>query len=59
MATTGGKIGTLVIWIVCILLYVFALLTHFGVLKTTGDLGDWAWIVGFGLLLIAVRVGDD
>jgi len=43
-------------WIICLILFVVALLDHFKVVHLGNGLGDWAWIVGFALLLIAVRV---
>ena len=43
-------------WLICLVLYVVALAGHFGVVKIGGDIATWAWIIGFGLLLIAVQV---
>ncbi|HEX6158564.1 MAG TPA: hypothetical protein VF111_00260 [Thermoanaerobaculia bacterium] len=37
-------------------MYVVALAAHFGVVRIPGDVAEWAWIVGFGLLLAAVQV---
>ena len=41
---------------ICLILYVVALVAHFGVIKVSGDIADWSWIIGFGLLLIAVQI---
>ncbi|MGI8782846.1 MAG: hypothetical protein ACR2L2_04240 [Acidobacteriota bacterium] len=43
-------------WIICLVLYVVALLSHFAVISPGGDVATWSWIIGFGLLLIAVQV---
>ena len=44
------------IWIICLLLYVVALLAHFRVVAIRGDVATFAWIIGFGLLLIATSL---
>jgi hypothetical protein len=51
-----GKAPKQVTWIICLVLYVIALLAHFGVVHLGGQAGEWAWIIGFGLLLVAVQV---
>jgi hypothetical protein len=47
---------TAVIWIVCLILYLVALLAHFRVFRVSSDFATWAWILGYGLLLVANRV---
>ena len=47
---------TNIVWIVCLGLYLLALLAHFRVFRLSSDIADWSWIIGFGLLLIATRV---
>lgn len=54
--STRGKAPKQITWIICLILYLFAALSHFGVLHVAGNLADWAWIVGFALLLVAVQV---
>lgn len=54
--STRGKAPKQVTWIICVILYLVAVLTHFGVLHLGGGIGDWSWIVGYALLLIAVQV---
>ena len=44
------------VWIVCLLLYVVAMLAHFRVVQIRGDVATWSWIIGFGLLLIATHL---
>ncbi|HVF60806.1 MAG TPA: hypothetical protein VNJ70_13445 [Thermoanaerobaculia bacterium] len=51
-----GKAPRSITWLICLLLYIVAILVHFGVLQLGNGLGDWAWIVGYALLLIAVQV---
>lgn len=56
MARGGGKAPKQITWIICLILYVVALLAHFGVFRVSGDVAQWSWIIGYGLLLIAVQV---
>jgi hypothetical protein len=51
-----GKAPKQITWIICLVLYAIALLAHFGIANLGGQIGDWAWIIGFGLLLVAVQV---
>jgi len=53
---TSGKAPTHVVWVICLILYLVAALAHFGVFSLGNGIGDWAWIIGFALLLIAVQV---
>jgi hypothetical protein len=41
------------VWIICLLLYVIAMLAHFHVVHIRADIATWSWIVGYGLLLLA------
>ena len=50
-----GKAPTTPVFLICLVLYLVALATHFGILNL-GAAGAWAWIIGFGLLLLAIRV---
>lgn len=56
MARGGGKAPKQITWIICLILYVIALAAHFGVVHVTAGIEQWSWIIGFGLLLVAVRV---
>lgn len=56
-----GKAPTTATFIICLILYVLALVGHFGLVSTGGSVAgqgvaDWAWIIGFGLLLLGVQV---
>jgi hypothetical protein len=56
--STRGKAPKHVTWVICLVLYIVALLSHFGIVSLGNGIGDWSWIIGFGLLLIAVQVRD-
>jgi hypothetical protein len=45
-----------VTWWICVGLYAFALLSQLGVLRIGGGLPSFAWIVGYGLLLVACAI---
>lgn len=56
MARASGNAPKQITWIICLVLYVIALLGHFGVVRVPANVQDWSWIIGFGLLLAAVQV---
>jgi hypothetical protein len=56
MARGAGKAPKQITWFICLILYIVALVAHFGIVKMTGDVATWSWIIGFGLLLAAVQV---
>ena len=43
-------------WVICLVLYLVALLAHSGGLSIDRNIAEWSWIIGFGLLLVAVQV---
>lgn len=45
-----------VTWFICLILFAVALLAHFRVAHISADIATWSWILGYALLLIAVRV---
>lgn len=45
-------------WIICLVLYIVALAAAFGGVAIDGAYALWAWVIGFGLLLIATMVKD-
>ena len=51
--TSAPKVIT---WVICLVLYVIALLANFRVITPGADVATWSWIIGFGLLLLAVQV---
>ena len=56
MARGAGKAPKQITWLICLILYLIALVAHFGIVHVPGDVADWAWIIGFGLLLAAVQI---
>jgi hypothetical protein len=52
----SGKAPTLVVWVICLVLYAVALAAHFGIVHVNAPIAPWSWIIGFGLLLVACRV---
>jgi hypothetical protein len=52
----GGKAPKQITWVICLVLYLVALLAHFGIVRVRGDVALWSWVIGYGLLLLAVRV---
>jgi hypothetical protein len=44
------------VWIVCLLLYVVAMLAHFRMVHVRADIATWSWIIGYGLLLVATQL---
>ncbi|HJU38915.1 hypothetical protein [Tahibacter soli] len=51
-----GNAPTLIVWIICLVLFIVALVAQFGVVRVPQPAATWSWIVGFGLLLVACRV---
>jgi hypothetical protein len=56
MMRGGGKAPRQITWVICLALYLVALLAHFGVVRVGGDVAQWSWIIGYGLLLVAVQL---
>ncbi len=56
MVRGGGKAPKQIVWVICLVLYLIALLAHFRVVHVSGDIAEWSWIIGFGLLLAAVQM---
>ena len=51
-----GKATKHITWVICLVLYLVALLAHFGVLHVDARLATWSWIVGYAVLLIAIQI---
>jgi hypothetical protein len=47
---------TRVVWVICLVLYLVALMAHFRVFHIGADIATWSWIVGYGLLLLATTM---
>lgn len=52
----SGKAPTMVVWIICLVLFVVALAAQFDVIKVGDPIATWSWIIGFALLLLACQV---
>lgn len=52
----SGKAPTMIVWIISLVLFMIALVAHFGMISIGDPVATWSWIVGFGLLLVACRV---
>ena len=52
----SGKAPTMAVWVISLVLFVIALVAHFGLVKLPEPVGTWSWIIGLGLLLLACRV---
>lgn len=51
-----GKAPTTAVYVICLILYLVALAGHFAIVRIDARISEWSWIIGFGLLLIAIRV---
>ena len=52
----GGKAPKQITWVICLVLYLVALAARFGIVHVGGNVATWSWVIGFGLLLAAVKV---
>lgn len=52
----SGKAPTMVVWVISLVLFLIALVAHFGLVRVGAPVGSWSWIIGFALLLVACRV---
>ena len=52
----SGKAPTMIVWVISLVLFVVALVAHFGLAKIPEPIATWSWIVGLGLLLAACRI---
>ncbi len=46
----------LITWIICLVLFLVAVLAHFGMIRVSNDIASWSWIIGYALLLVAAQV---
>ncbi len=47
---------TTAVWIISLVLFLIALVAHFGIARIPEPVATWSWILGFALLLVACRV---
>lgn len=53
---TRGKSPRRLTFVICLVLYVVALLSHFNIVNVPNGLGDWSWIIGYGVILLAIQL---
>jgi hypothetical protein len=46
----------LITWIICLVLFLVAVLAHFGLIHVSRDIATWSWIIGYALLLVAAQI---
>ena len=51
-----GNAPKQITWIICLVLYLVALLALFSVIRMDPAIAQWSWVIGYGLLLVAVQV---
>lgn len=56
MVRGGGNAPKTSTFLIALLLYAVALAAHFRWVRIDAAIGDWAWIIGFGLLLVGVKL---
>ena len=54
--SNSGKAPTMIVWVISLVLFIVALVAHFGLAKIPAQFTTWSWIVGFGFLLAACRI---
>ena len=42
--------------LISLVLYLVALASHFRWIRMDAAIGEWAWIIGFGFLLVGVKL---
>jgi hypothetical protein len=45
-----------VTWIISLVLFIVAIVAHFGLIQVSPDIATWSWIIGYALLLAAVQL---
>jgi hypothetical protein len=56
MKSNSGKAPTMIVWVICLVLYLVAVASHFGFVHVDARIALWSWVIGFGLLLAACRI---
>jgi hypothetical protein len=49
----------LVTWIISLVLFVVAILAHFGMIHVSTNIATWSWIIGYALLLVSDISSDS
>ena len=56
MARSQGNAPRQITWVICLILFLVAILAHFHIVHVDGNVAEWSWIIGFALLLVATQV---
>jgi hypothetical protein len=56
MARGGNNAPKHVTWVICFILYLIAVLDTFGVINIDNQISTWSWVIGYAVLLLAVKV---
>ena len=56
MRSNSGKAPTMIVWVICLVLFLVAVAAQFGFVHVDARIAVWSWVIGFGLLLLACRV---
>ena len=56
MRSNSGKAPTMIVWVICLVLYVVAIAANFGFIRVQAPIALWSWVIGFGLLIAACRI---
>ena len=51
-----GSAPKFITWMICLVLFIVALVAHFGIVHMDGRIAVWSWIIGYGLLLLACQL---
>ncbi|MFN2442222.1 MAG: hypothetical protein ABR517_06015 [Thermoanaerobaculia bacterium] len=43
-------------WMVSLVLFIVALVAHFGIVQVSADIATWSWIIGYALILLACQL---
>jgi hypothetical protein len=56
MARGGNNAPKHITWVICLVLYLIAVLDTFGVINIDNKISTWSWVIGYAVLLLAVKV---
>lgn len=45
-----------IIWVICLVLFLLATLSTFGIFRLDRDITTWSWVLGYALLLVATKM---
>jgi len=56
MANRRTNAPTNATWVICLILFLVAVLSNFGFVHVDHRIALWSWVIGYALLLLAVQV---